>query len=398
MHPDRLDELHFLLEEGDLNRLSRRMVDFLIDYEVPASARRSIIAFRARYNLELAQQTGDVEEVKQSLLNEAVALLADLEGAPATQSATPDDQVVTIAQGLTKTFRQAGFTFTLPPVDLSLTRGTITGVVGENGNGKTTLLRMLAGELASDGGELAYPAFNVGLDWVKIKRKIAFIPQNLEPWPGKLKQQLQYTAALHGILGDENEDQVTLMIHRLGLSRYLNAGWKEISSGYRLRFELARALLRSPDLLVIDEPLANLDLNTQQVFMQDLRYLASGSYNPPALVLTSQHLSEVESISDHLVFIRNGQLLFNGPMVDFASDRGHNLYELTTDLPRAALMAITGFPANWEVREVHKLLLVQTPLETSSTDVLQVLVAAGVRVHYFRDISTSTVKLFREED
>ena len=262
---------------------------------------------------------------------------------------------------------------------------------------KTTLLRIVAGELSVSGGKVSYPWFPVQTgDWYQIKQQIAFIPQHLTPWQGYLKQNLHFAAAIHGIKGRQNETLVEFVIHRLGLTKYEDSLWSEISSGFKLRFELARALVRRPHLLIIDEPLANLDINTQEIFLQDLRYLADSVHHPMAILLSSQHLHELEAIADNIIFIKNGEALYNGSMKEFGQDRQENIFELSSTaektLIREALSGLEGVTI--EDRGTNH--IIRTPLSLEANVVLGALVQGQVPIGYFRDISTSTLKLFRE--
>ena len=410
----RLDELELLAQEQDLSRLSRRLLDFFADFEAESSLRTEAIRLRARYNAFAAQEVSEQDpELRQQMIKEASRLAQAVSKAiplPAAvevetrtglspHSLPQELQVVFSGRGVSKTFVSPNFTFTLPQLDLDLRMGEISGVVGENGNGKTTLLRIIAGELEISDGAIDYPAFDAKPgDWYRIKQQIAFIPQALKPWKGFLKENLHFTAAIHGIRGQENEEQVDFIIHRLGLTQYREALWSEISSGYKLRFELARALVWNPTLLIIDEPLANLDINAQEIFLQDLRYLASSEQNPMAILLSSQHLHEVESIADNIIFIKNGEALYNGSMKDFGQDREHNIFELTSPASKSLIEAALQNMANVRVEDRGRRKIIHTSIEIPSNQLLAELVKHDIPVDYFRDISTSTLKLFREND
>ncbi|MEM6348789.1 MAG: ABC transporter ATP-binding protein [Bacteroidota bacterium] len=408
----RLDELYRLAEEQDLSRLSRRILDFFADYHLAPALRNDAIQLRARYNEFAANEQAEQDpaeraEMMQSahdLISEiATALSQQLaqDGKGTDKSLLPSQEpdLVFSGRAITKTFVSPKFVFNLPDLDLDLRLGEITGIVGENGNGKTTLLRIVAGDLEISGGNISYPAFDVAAaDWYRIKQNIAFIPQALKAWKGFLKENLHFTAAIHGIRGQENEEQVDFIIHRLGLTQYEDALWSEISSGYKLRFELARALVWNPALLIIDEPLANLDINTQEVFLQDLRYLASSTQNPISILLSSQHLHEVESIADNIIFIKNGEALYNGSMQEFGQDREENLFELTTSATKSDILAALEHLEDISVEDRGHTKIIRTPVDMASNKLLGELVKKDIAVDYFRDISTSTLKLFREND
>ncbi len=107
-----------------------------------------------------------------------------------------------------------------------------------------------------------------------------------------------------GRAGSQTKSWSTGELARYGLQEYQNAQWDEISGGYKIRFELARALVAQPKLLLLDEPLAYLDVITRQRFLIDLRAIASSLENPIPIVVTSQHLYEIEAIADQLVISR----------------------------------------------------------------------------------------------
>ncbi len=209
------------------------------------------------------------------------------------------------AKKIAKKFR--GGKFQLNGVDIQVNQGDIWGIVGENGNGKTTLLRILAKELSSDSGELNFDLgekFNSDYD---LRCKLIYVPQRTKKWYGPLLDNLRFTAAHYGLHGERNDLTVQLFILRFGLWQYKDLNWNQLSSGYKMRFELARTFLRAPKLLLLDEPLANLDVLAQQTVLDDLRHLAQSISNPIGIILSSQQLFEVEKISEKVLFLKNGQ-------------------------------------------------------------------------------------------
>ncbi len=301
--------------------------------------------------------------------------------------------------GMTKSYRKKkAVAFTLAPIDLTLRLGEIMGLVGENGNGKTTLLKIIAGIHKADGGNIQYPFFGPQLNWGRIKQKVAYIPQRIEPWHGKVEENLHFAAAAKGIMGKENDKRLEYIIHRLGLQKHRDKKWKELSGGYQMRFELAKMLIWQPNLLILDEPLANLDIKAQQQFLNDLRNLTHSIKHPLSVIISSQHLHKVESVSDHIVFLSHGKALFNGPMTQLGEDRTANCFELSCNVSSYRLKAMLKNDLTiLKIQDDGPSILIYTPLSVSQREVLSVLIKHPIDIQNFRDISKSTRLLFEKQ-
>ena len=269
-------------------------------------------------------------------------------------------------------------------------------LVGKSGSGKTTLLRILAGELASSSGELRYPylTLNGKTDWYSIKQQIAYIPQALPAWNGLLLDNLHFTASIHEITAQHNIDAVDGIISLLRLDEYRKATWDEISGGYKTRFALAKAMVWKPKLVILDEPLGNLDINAQGIFLRDLRNLTSSSIYPLSIIVISQHLYELESIADNIVFLKDGEAIYSDSVKKFDESRDENSYEIACDLPKQELINLLKKINCNRVEEAGVNLIVHTSREVTTTQFLNVFVEHDIYLKYFRDISQSTRKLF----
>lgn len=288
--------------------------------------------------------------------------------------------------------------FRLHGVDLKLRLGEITGVVGENGNGKTTLFRMVVGELKHMEGTLCYPYLGAPaesvIDWSKVKAQIAYVPQSLAKWHGTLEENLRYAAATKGILGAENDREFTYVVERLGLGEYLELGWNELSGGFKLRFELARALIWKPKLLALDEPLANLDIRSQLTVLRDIRDLSRSISDPMAVLLSSQHLHEVEAIADDILFLTDGRVVYNGPIEGVGENRRQNMFELDCRDDISELREKLRRPMVERVSYNGMSFVVTTNRQLSREQFLEILKGQKVDFTYFRDISRSVKQLF----
>lgn len=295
------------------------------------------------------------------------------------------ESLLTVA-GISKKYSTGHFS--LKPVNLEINSGSIIGVVGENGNGKTTLLRSLGGQLYLDAGEIRYHFIKDASDY-RIKSRIAFIPQRIPRWYGQLKDNLHFNAAIAGVTGGENDMMVDFMLERFNLSRYAHLNWNQISSGYRTRFEIARILLQKPDLLILDEPLANLDINAQQTILTDLKFMAKSAYHPMGVVLSSQQLHEVEKVADTVLFIKNGECLFQTNKHS-QEIKGISV-ELETSSDRESILDALGAAVQVQFNGNYFTI---TSVSYTSQEVLQKLLKANISVSYFRDITYSTKRFF----
>ncbi|HEX8269491.1 MAG TPA: ABC transporter ATP-binding protein, partial [Flavobacterium sp.] len=286
------EELRNFLEFSDYTILTKRIIDLVLDTEDIGYYK---IGTEFLDWLDLHHHD---TEAKKTVFKD---MLAQLHQALHAKPIITDELILT-ATGLSKSYDRG---FSLGPVDLELKGGEILGLVGENGNGKTTLLRLLCGELFASAGSLQYNFPSA--DSYDLRSQLVYIPQRTDTWYGSMFENLQFTAASYGYLPEENELVVELIIARLGLRKYRKHSWKNLSSGYKMRFELARMLLRKPKILLIDEPLANLDILAQQTILEDFRAIAKSPFRPIGIVLSSQQLYEVEKTSDQVIFLKNGK-------------------------------------------------------------------------------------------
>ncbi|TAE76135.1 MAG: ABC transporter ATP-binding protein [Bacteroidetes bacterium] len=304
--------------------------------------------------------------------------------------------IVFEGKNIGKKYKSNGFY--LKNIDLQLRIGEITGVVGENGNGKTTLFRICVGDLQHSEGDIRYPDLQENnwnlIDWHNAKQKIVFIPQELPKWQGNLLDNLRLEAALKGFKGNQNEENVNFILNRMELTAHAHKKWSELSGGYKLRFALAKALVSKPRLLVIDEPLANLDVNAQTIILNDLKDLVESRIFPISVMISSQHLHEIERIAHNLLFLKEGRELYYGKTSEFGSQRLENCFELECELSQQVFeQKLKGFAYN-SVRHNGQIMIIQTPLHIREKELLEFLVKNDIKITYFRNISQSIKKYF----
>ena len=325
----------------------------------------------------------------ETLIEKATVLLREIADCKVTE--LPTETAVLVAEEVRKHYALGRFQ--LGPISLSIKKGQVYGLVGENGNGKTTLLRILARDLSYDSGVVKDYFTERPKNDYDLRTKLIYIPQRTEKWYGSLKDNLKFTLSSYGIPAEENELRTLLMIARLGLWQYQHLDWNALSSGYKMRFELARTLLRQPEILLLDEPLGNLDVLAQQVILEDLKMIANSVNHPIALILSSQQLFEVEKISDKVIFLRNGQYTDNAEATT-TEEAMPLIVEIDTTNTREELMAVFKAFALEKRNYNGGVYVAYFRPNTEYSAVLEALGKAKIDLTYIRNISASTRRFF----
>lgn len=380
-----LQEVYAWFTNNDHHLGYRRLLDLAIDTD-NATVYEETLQFCDWYDDH--QQATDHPELLIKV-DSLLQLIGNTTPPPAIDTTTPRLR----AAGLGK--RYTSGSFALSNINLSLYPGGITGLVGENGNGKTTLLRLLYGELAPDSGTIEYKLNNVppGAGPYDIKTRLAFIAQRPDPWYGSLMENLQFTASHYGFKGRRNILWTEMICARMGLRAFRTFNWNKISSGYKMRFELARTLLKKPEVLLLDEPLANLDVLAQQVILEDLRFLALSKHMPMAVILSSQQLYEVEKVSREVIFLKQGQPKYQDTSPD--SKREGLIIELETSASRDELQSLFTPLGLTQVSFNGGVYLLHFTEAASLPAVLMAIGQEGISVRYLRDISSSSRRFFQ---
>lgn len=375
-------EISSYLKHGDYSVAVRRTLDLCLD-----SGNDALIDKAISWSRDYHEHDNDesVKTLPGNFIAEAENILAEASLADAGSS--EQSMQLISAEKISKKYNNGSFS--LKPMSLAVNTGHVLGVVGENGNGKTTLLRCLAGQLDLNNGVIKYHLLQHP-DAYAIKNHIAFIPQRIPKWYGMLKDNLHFSASIAGIYGDKNDLMVNFMLERLNLARYAHLTWNQISSGYRTRFEIARILLQKPRLLILDEPLANLDINAQQTILTDLIFMAKGSHNPMGIILSSQQLHEVEKVADEVIFIKQGNCLYKTNNTE--GKVTSNAVEFETKADRESIINLFG-EGNIELQFNGGFYTIISD-QLSAQEIIGKMIDAKIAVTYFRDITYSTKRFF----
>lgn len=241
-------------------------------------------------------------------------------------------------------------------------------------------------------GEIDYQFTTAKPFSYELKTKLVYVPQRIEVLYGNLMDNLQFTLTCYGIDSSENKLLAKVMLARLGLWPYKDLEWRQLSSGYKMRFELARTLLRRPKVLLLDEPLANLDILAQQIILEDLRYLSQSMRNPFGVILSSQQLYEVEKVSTEVIFLEQGKLKLQGNKQEEKAD--FTIIEVDVNNTKEELL--TAF-SSLDLKEIKFNGGSYIAYFDASISMNQIFAAIGnstLQVKYIRDISKSSRRFF----
>ncbi len=193
-------------------------------------------------------------------------------------------------------------------VSLTLTPG-IWGLLGANGAGKTTLMRMLAGILKPDKGEIFYNGKDIHTMGETYRDRLGYLPQEFGFFHDfTVKDYLEYVAALKDIPLNETGDRIDHLLHTLTLRDVKNKKIIKLSGGMKRRVGIAQAMLNDPEILIMDEPTAGLDPGERVRF----RNLIS-EFSQERIVLISTHIvSDIEYIATQNAIMKSGKILAAG--------------------------------------------------------------------------------------
>lgn len=194
----------------------------------------------------------------------------------------------------------------LDRLTLEVRTGEVFGLLGPNGSGKTTFMRLLAGYVLPTAGKLIVRGLDVVNDSLAVRRRIGYVPESAPLYREmRVGEFLGFMARLRGLPERVIGDAVARVVDRLALSTVLDKPTRTLSRGYRQRTALAQALIHDPDILILDEPTNGLD--PRQII--EMRQLIRSLAGHHTVLMSSHILSEVEKISDRVAVLLNGRLL-----------------------------------------------------------------------------------------
>jgi ABC-2 type transport system ATP-binding protein len=218
--------------------------------------------------------------------------------------------------------KRFGTVIALDRVKLSAQRGAVTGVLGRNGAGKSTIVSLVVGLIRPDQGDVRvlgirppYPA--------DLRRRIGFAPQRLALYDKlTVRENLTVFGAVHGLQGRELDQRIDAVVGDLDLRPFAGRRLDRCSGGVQRRVNMAVALLPDVDLVLLDEPTASVDVQSREAILATARTLARAG---KSVIYTTHYIEEAESICDEVVILHNGRALASAPPAELVARNGTSL-------------------------------------------------------------------------
>lgn len=287
-------------------------------------------------------------------------------------------------------------------VSFSIAKGEIVGLLGHNGAGKTTVMKMLSGYLEPSAGEIIFERQPLAQNLKQLQKKIGYLPESLPVYPElSVAEYLDYAAELKGISKAQKPREVKRVLAATDLGAKLLAPINTLSRGFKQRVGVAQALLGNPSLLILDEPTNGLDPQ-QTLHMRELiRTLAQSA----TVILSTHIMQEVEALCDRVLMMRQGQLVIDAQLASLRQGRAI-LLACSTNCESVQNL-LRGQPGINAIKSVNSLvkgtfnrLRIEinegTNINALCASIAQTLCASGAQLYELRTEVRDLETLFRE--
>ncbi len=216
-------------------------------------------------------------------------------------------------------------------ISLTVEKGAFFGLLGPNGAGKSTTIHCITGIAQPTSGQILIDGVDVVTDYKIARRKVGLSPQefNLDFF-ATTEQLIDYMGGYYGIPKEERQRRADELIARFDLTEHRKVKFQKLSGGLKRRAILARALVHTPDLLILDEPTAGVDVE-QRLALWD--YLKEMNSRGKTIILTSHYLEEIQQLCNEIAIINHGRIVKEGTKEEFLKD-GKSVEQVYLEITR----------------------------------------------------------------
>ncbi|MEO8020605.1 ABC transporter ATP-binding protein [Polaromonas sp.] len=221
----------------------------------------------------------------------------------------------------------------LDNVSFDIQQGEFFGLLGPNGAGKTSLISILAGLSRASSGRVLVHGSDVVADYANARRKLGIVPQELVFDPFfTVREALRIQSGYFGVRN--NDDWIDELLLSLGLSDKANANMRQLSGGMKRRVLVAQALVHQPQVIVLDEPTAGVDVELRQTLWQ---FIARLNKQGSTVLLTTHYLEEAEALCSRIAMLKQGRMVALASTSELLKAASSNVlrFKLDSELPKA---------------------------------------------------------------
>jgi ABC-2 type transport system ATP-binding protein len=203
-------------------------------------------------------------------------------------------------------------------ISLRVERGAFFGLLGPNGAGKSTTIHCITGIAQPTSGQIMIDGLNVVTNYKEARKKVGLSPQefNLDFF-APVEKLLDYMGGYYSIPRDVRKKRIDELITRFDLEKHRKVKFQKLSGGLKRRAILARALIHTPDLLILDEPTAGVDVEQRHELWE---YLKEMNQRGKTIILTSHYLEEIQYLCNEIAIINHGKIVKEGTKEEFMRD------------------------------------------------------------------------------
>ena len=240
-------------------------------------------------------------------------------------------------KNLVKKFKSSGknqknFKIAVDDVSLSIEKNEIFGILGKNGAGKTTMIKMLTGQLEPTAGKIFYNGKTLQENSTEIKKMLGVVPQHINfDQELNVVENLELHARLYGMEKFDRKTRIDELLNYMELSDYKNFSVKKLSGGMKRRLLIARALIHRPQIIFLDEPTVALDPQVRRKIWNLIQDLSKST----TIILTTHYIEEAEKLCDRVAILNEGKLIaVNSPQNFCENLEKNNLEDVFIELTR----------------------------------------------------------------
>jgi len=296
--------------------------------------------------------------------------------------------------------RHYGKTAAVDNVSFSIGRNQIVGLLGHNGAGKTTIMRMLSGYLEPASGSITIGGLTMADNATGIQGELGYLPESLPVYPDMMiADYLHYAATLKAIEPARRYDAVRHAIVSTDLAERALDPIAELSRGLRQRVGVAQAILGKPSLLILDEPTNGLDPKQTEHMRRLIKRLARQA----TIILSTHIMQEVDAICDRVLVLRHGKLVLDSHLAQLRESRTMLLQtdsiagSLTNYLQRMPQVASLQHTEDEDNRSNYTLVLHEnSDIDTAANNIARCVIEAGARLYQLRPVIQGLEAVFHE--